>query len=64
MHIYDHHLIVFVEQVTRVTSRFCKCLILAVNDVLLKEPFHGLLRSVYTFSICIFTRNSLYAYII
>jgi len=38
-------------QVTRVTSRFCKSLILAVNDVLLKEPFHGLLRYVLTMPI-------------
>ena len=28
------------------TSRFCKSLILAVNDLLLKEPFHGFLRFV------------------
>jgi len=36
--------VVLCGKVTRVTTRFCKTLILAVNDVLLKEPFHGLLR--------------------
>ena len=37
----------------RVTTRFCKNLILAVNDVVLKEPFHGLLRFVMSYTLCI-----------
>ena len=41
------------EQVMRVTTRFCKNLILAVNDVVLKEPFHGLLRFVMSYTLCI-----------